>query len=343
MRSFFIRMVQAVVSLYLVFLFGWAALHALDGDRWWWMFFINSFVPYYFLPLPVAVVVAVLSRHRVLLAATGAAALLFVWLYGGLFVPRGSSAQAATPTLSVLEYNLLGYNKNVDGIVAALRASNADVIGLQELNPQVAEAIERELQGEYPYQFLTPQPGVRGSGVISRYPMQPADSTPTDLHWVGEEQLFRLDFAGTEVLLLHFHAIPPLVGDPTSMTWVIRERERQAESLAAFAHTTDVPLILAGDFNATDMSDAYAILTQQVKDSWREAGYGLGHTFPGTTSARSSRLCSRFFCVPMWMVRIDYVFHTDAWETVSAEIGPWDGGSDHRPVLVTLQLKDASR
>src|SRR5690606_32794492 len=35
-------------------------------------------------------------------------------------------------------------------------------------------------------------------------------------------------------------------------------------------------------------------------------------------------------------LRIDYVFHSEEWRALDARIRPWDGESDHRPVLVRL-------
>jgi endonuclease/exonuclease/phosphatase (EEP) superfamily protein YafD len=37
-------------------------------------------------------------------------------------------------------------------------------------------------------------------------------------------------------------------------------------------------------------------------------------------------------------VRIDYVFYSSHWRAAAARLGPWDGGSDHRPVVAELAL-----
>ncbi|MBA3533901.1 MAG: endonuclease/exonuclease/phosphatase, partial [Ardenticatenales bacterium] len=74
-------------------------------------------------------------------------------------------------------------------------------------------------------------------------------------------------------------------------------------------------------------------------DGWQEGGWGLGHTFPGADSPGSSRPKVAGLSVPKWLVRIDYIFHSSHWQTLSAEIGPWDQVSDHRPVMATLRLK----
>ena len=60
------RWLGAAANLYLVAVFGWKALHALAGDRWWWLFLLNSFAPWLFLPLPALPVVALVTRRRTL-------------------------------------------------------------------------------------------------------------------------------------------------------------------------------------------------------------------------------------------------------------------------------------
>jgi endonuclease/exonuclease/phosphatase (EEP) superfamily protein YafD len=223
-------------------------------------------------------------------------------------------------------------------VVDAIRASNADVVTLQELNPLIAEAIRRELMAEYPYQVLDPQWGVTGMGAISRYPLcSTGDSLPGA--WVGAPQVLTLDWDGVSVVVLHPHPFATNIDLPARMEWTVRERERQAQTIADFASGRPEPLIAPMDFNAGDQSAAYRIVSRVLADSWREAGRGLGHTFPGAASPGSSRLSiAGAPVIPMWMVRIDYVFHSRHWRAASAEIGPWDGVSDHRPVVARLFL-----
>jgi endonuclease/exonuclease/phosphatase (EEP) superfamily protein YafD len=125
------------------------------------------------------------------------------------------------------------------------------------------------------------------------------------------------------------------------LEWTVRERERQARSIADYAAAQSEPLIVLGDFNAGDLSTAYKILLQGgLRDAWREAGWGTGHTFPGVDAPGSSRRIIAGIPAPMWMVRIDYVFLSTHWQVVSSSIGPWDGFSDHRPVVARLVLHE---
>jgi vancomycin resistance protein VanJ len=334
MRGWVAAGITLAVVGYVVGLFGWALLHALFGDRWWWLFVLNSFAPYYFVPLVVLVPLALWRRQRAWGVALGGAALLGAYLYGGLFLPRPAPVAAAGSGLTVMTYNMLGFNEDVDAVVAAVRASDADVVGVQELNPPVAEALQRELGSAYPYQVLDPRPGVTGMGVLSRHPLRPRDEgVPGE--WVGTPQVLGLDFAGRDVMLLHFHATSGILSSP--------EREWQAQMLASIAAAAPGPVVALGDLNATDLSTAYRSMTGPLRDAWRDAGWGLGHTFPGADPAASpgsSRLQMAGVSVPMWLVRIDYVFASSHWHATAAWRGPWDGRSDHRPVAAHLVLAD---
>jgi endonuclease/exonuclease/phosphatase family metal-dependent hydrolase len=91
--------------------------------------------------------------------------------------------------------------------------------------------------------------------------------------------------------------------------------------------------------NATDQNEAHQVVTEHFEDAWLEAGWGWGGTFPGR------RAKDHFFArlvdavVPSWLLRIDYIFYSSHFRAIEADVGPWDGASDHRPVRATLILE----
>jgi vancomycin resistance protein VanJ len=318
-------------------LFGWAALRALFGDRWWWLFFLNSFAEYLFVPLPAVCASAWLARQRSLWFGFCAALALNGYLYNWMWWPKLSSAQVGDVTMTVMTFNMLGYNRRPEGVVGAIRDAGADVVAIQELNIAAAVRIQRDLADVYPYQVLDPREGDSGMGIISRYPLRHIDAAlPGD--WIGAPQVLSLNLHGTWVILLHFHARSTDIGSKNRMA-TVRERERQARTLADFAAERPEPLIALGDFNTTDQSIAYTTMSSRLADSWREVGWGPGHTFPGADSPGSSRHRIAGILVPRWLIRIDYVFHSPHWQALAAWIGPWDEVSDHRPVLARLSIK----
>jgi endonuclease/exonuclease/phosphatase (EEP) superfamily protein YafD len=274
-----------------------------------------------------ALLVGVVHRRGKLVLAGTVAALFALSFWGWLFIPRTSPAHARGDTLTVMSYNLLGPQEHTRAVLDVLRAEHPDVVLFQELNPQVAAALESELKTDYPYQILRAERGVRGMGAISRYPLRDTGEV-LEASWVGTPQVLDLDWEGQPVRVLNFHMqIPPL------SPHLAGRREVAAEALIENAAEAmpDAAVIVAGDANVTHLSDTYRTLTGLLEDSWGQAGYGFGHSWGGSIFTRWLGLP-----FPAWIVRIDYVFHSRDLHAVSAHTARFDGGSDHRGVVVTL-------
>ncbi len=340
-----VRWLVAGSSIYLVGLAGWFALSRLAGDRWWWLFVLNSGALYLFAPLPVVTAIAVVVRRRVLLVGALLACMLWLALYGELFVPRMTARDAANPTLTVMTYNMLVHNPYPESVVRSIRTANADVVLLQELNHRTALTLHRELTETYPYQIFDPQADSSGMAALSRYPLrQVAQDLPGA--WMGRPQVLTMNFDGTEIVLVNVHARSTSFGEPGNLrinpaeiAWTINQREQQMRLLVALAATYEQPLIVAGDLNTTDQSRAYAILADHLTDAWREAGQGFGHTFAGETQVEQMHSLERNSRFQFWWIRIDYLFCSLHWQVAAARNVPQEGTSDHRPVVATFRLR----
>jgi endonuclease/exonuclease/phosphatase (EEP) superfamily protein YafD len=106
---------------------------------------------------------------------------------------------------------------------------------------------------------------------------------------------------------------------------VFRDRESRAAASWILAHSAH-PAIVAGDFNMPTDSAIYRRNWNTWSDGFESAGTGLGHT--------------KF--TSLWGIRIDHVLFDANWRAVSARVGP-DVGSDHRPLIVTLQPAPSAR
>jgi endonuclease/exonuclease/phosphatase family metal-dependent hydrolase len=107
---------------------------------------------------------------------------------------------------------------------------------------------------------------------------------------------------------------------------------RNAEIAALLAGLEAEPLsfIAAGDFNMSPQAVTYQEMAAKMGDSFLEAGYGLGGTWP-----LSDVTGFPAFILPL--MRIDYVWHSSHFRAVNAEVGP-RLGSDHLPVYVVLEV-----
>lgn len=338
MDTNFYRYLVALIWVYFTLLFGWLLLHQFTGDRIGVISLVNHLAVYLFLPLPLVILANLLLRRNEIWGLVLLGGIAFVWLWGGYFAPKSKLAAAAsseTDTLTVMTFNVLGWQTDVLPQVNTIRAEKADVVFLQEVNLELAAALQTELAADYPYQALNPQPDVSGMGVLSKYPLQPiAVSLP--LPWVGDPQVLSLDWQGRRITLINFHMVPTTPGTVLQATALNRLREEEARALTQTARQLS-PAILAGDSNTTPLSEAYAILTDGFGDAWKEAGFGLGHTFPGSNAAGSARPSIAGAPLPMWLTRIDYILHSPDFHTVSARMARFDGVSDHRGVVAALK------
>ncbi len=101
-----------------------------------------------------------------------------------------------------------------------------------------------------------------------------------------------------------------------------KKRAGQADSMALRIHDGTPRVIVCGDFNDTPMSYTYHRMRGDFVDAFKSKGRGVVFTY--------RRL--------MGVLRIDYLFHSKDFETVSyhSEQPEW---SDHNPVVVDLRLK----
>jgi vancomycin resistance protein VanJ len=231
-----------------------------------------------------------------------------------------------------MTYNLGNGMAEPDRLVAALRASTADLIGLQELETAQAEAIARGLGDLFPHQVLHPV-GFAGKGLLSRYPILEQEQ----LHFSPDRPDLRvvIDVDGVSLTVIVAHPRPPkmrltgMVFDPVTTD--------QIDMLARVA-VAGAPAVVVGDFNMTIRHARYAHWTAAgLIDAFRAIRRG-GATLP-VRVGRSVRMKDRLAGFPLRpIVRVDYIWHTTHLVAQAAWVGD-DAGSDHLPVLARLALR----
>jgi endonuclease/exonuclease/phosphatase (EEP) superfamily protein YafD len=266
---------------------------------------------------------AAFAKRRLATAVFALGALAFLLTSAPRLFDAASAsreAPAGTP-LRVLTFNIANDVSDPAQVVAFLRASDADVIALQELSKPDADAIELGLKDVYPHQVLYGL-GVAGSGILSRTPIRsheflaltPARPFPKSV----------IEFAGGELTVIGVHA-QAWVGPAGSWVADVRNFPELAQ-LAAL----NAPALIVGDFNTTEHSHAYrAFPAAGLVDAYRSTNTDFGFTFP---------INGRYRGIPGFPIaRIDHVWHTPDFVPVRAWVGA-DGGSDHYPLFAELVL-----
>jgi endonuclease/exonuclease/phosphatase (EEP) superfamily protein YafD len=341
-----------VTTLYGIIASAFFVGRARTGERWWPVAFVNSFAHLLMLPAVILLPIFVLTGRRWLLLTQVVPFYTFLENYGRLFNPlrlvsrsaidpnRRELLDAETSSLRLMTYNLHKEAHHLDSIVAVIREIGADVVAFQELSQTAAARFESEFGILYPYRALHPQfDPWRGQGILSRYPIQ------TDEYWsnlsvpesMGHQRV-ELEVHGLKVTLCNTHPVHP--GMEGGHIWFdTRPRREEIGIVLERAMSDDGPVIITGDFNMPDQAEDYQYITTDLADAYAEVGWGMGFTFPDLRYLQATEeFGSRTWPIPPFL-RLDYVFHNTQIKAVDASVWPDSGGSDHRPLVVTLRLK----
>lgn len=320
--------------LYCVCITGLAVLWWLAPEGQWWIVLSNVFAAPLFLPLVVVLPIALALRSRWLIGVTAVPAIIFVALFGSLFIPRASNAVAIGHNIRVATFNQLYQERQAEDMFAAIRRQHADIVALQELTPPVAEMLKRDLTAEYPYQLLAPSEGSGGMGLLSRHPFTALDPIS------GRGIPIVIDFNGQAITIvnvhIHFSGISKarsqqILGLPYFRMYDMVGRKGQVEGLVQDLAPIAGPLIVMGDFNTGDREPGYGVMAAEFRDAFRATSTGFGYTFPNSKQMGP-------VTIPVPLVRIDYIWTRGPLVPLQSYVDCNDGGSDHCMVVADLLL-----
>lgn len=249
-------------------------------------------------------------------------------LASGRFAPPGAAAAvAARDSLRVVSYNIR-FGEKLDQALADLRAdphlAGADVLLLQEMQPEGCERLARELGYDYVYYPASIHPHhdkLFGNAILTRgrITAQGFVPLPTTGPFAGTQRLAvwaDVAFGARRLRVVTLHA----------STFIVpaEQRRDQVRRLVAALTPIDGPLLVGGDFNTVTGHEVRRLARDLRRLDLREARYGdrdTGH--PGWwhwvgLSAPLDHLFSRGLNVG------------------SAGVGDGATASDHIPVWAVL-------
>jgi endonuclease/exonuclease/phosphatase family metal-dependent hydrolase len=234
-------------------------------------------------------------------------------------IPR-SQPRADGAELRVLTSNMLVGRANAESLTRLVISTGADVLFLQELTEGALARLQKAGLGDVlPYQVLDPAGyGPKGSGIWARYPMHDGLAVPPASR---SRPVARLEAPGgqsVQLVCVHLRPPRPLRFPSGAARW--------RTEMAMLPGPGDVPVIMAGDFNATvDHAQFRSLLRLGYVDAAVQAGRGLVPTWgprPGGEVA---------------MLAIDHILLDPrcAVRAVSAHRLP---GTDHRALFAQIRL-----
>lgn len=255
-------------------------------------------------------------------------------LLAGSACASAGRAPGAT-TIVVATYNIQAGAGNLERIAGEIRAMNADVTALQEVDvhwhqrsnfADQATELGRALGVEVRFAPIYRLDGTDGRpprefgvALLSRHPIERFrnDSltrlSTQELNPVPTRQpgllnaIVNVNGKRVRVLTAHldYRANPSV-------------RHAQVGEIVRVLDADSLPTILAGDLNAPPDAAELQPLFTKLSDAWRA---GPGYTYPASAPAR----------------RIDYILVSKHFTVLDARVSP-AAAADHRPVITSLRL-----
>lgn len=259
------------------------ALAALTATRWLdaavppVLPAVQAVVPLLAVPVTLVLVVALIARRRWTAAAAAALAAVHLALAAPWWLPA-PTAPPSVPgdRLTVVAGNVQQEFGDPGDLARAALARDADVLAVVEAVPATLAGLEAAgVREELPY--LAGRTGQESEGVLllSRHPISTAAVPPTpDIRYALPAAVVAAP-AG-DVLVAAIHPVSPVPEDAA-------EWHREVTALTAWAETvpTDIPLVLAGDFNATADHPVFRRFGGAgLIDVHRQLGGGRPRTWP---------------------------------------------------------------
>lgn len=230
-----------------------------------------------------------------------------------------------------------------DSVFNYLLRSDADIICLQEFHTQRGVDVRKYLTQRMPgyeieYYAHISGHGAYGNVILSRFPVVSRGKFDFD-ESTNQAVYADLDIRGKVIRVYNCHfesyslSLPRLVKALTSredgkvqeaeekMRSSITRRPQQVGEVLDDIRNSPVESIVTGDFNDTPMSYTYQQMQKGKKDTFIEAGKGLGGTYTG-----------------LWpFIRIDYVLLPENCETLFHKVER-KRFSDHYPIVTRLKI-----
>ncbi|MFS4483144.1 endonuclease/exonuclease/phosphatase family protein [Hyunsoonleella sp. 2307UL5-6] len=277
-----------------------------------------------------------LKRNKTAFYSIGAIVLFF--LYFDSFYQYNPTSDLQEQTVSILTYNLQGYTSKLKlkeehkvEVSRFVHQKDVDIVCFQEFS-----AIEfKRYVKTYPYWIKSniDMPLKSVLAVFSKFPIVDNGYIKFD-NSINNAMFVDVEINGDIIRIYNLHLESFRIDSKNQLnklrhhkfitTRVFRtEASRKAQAILVRNHVNNFKgkVILAGDFNSTQYSSIYRILKVDRKDTFTEAGNGLGTTF-------------KLFNYP---IKLDHILVDAAFEVVNHE--NFDIKlSDHEPVLAEIKL-----
>ncbi|MCK6577928.1 MAG: hypothetical protein L6Q98_07465 [Anaerolineae bacterium] len=292
-----------------------------------------SLTMFFLIPAPLALALAIMARSRVAQVSVAVVCLVALAWLGDAFLVMPTLRASGEP-LRLLIFNASGKTAVRADAELWLHTQPADVVLIQETFYAPPGPGIEALREPYPYQALqATELNYRGNATLSVHPIEAEGQEGFKPDSVYTRVV--ITFQDQPIALYNVSLQAPIgVGASNTLASLFANydtvvRDEQIAALMERLSQETLPMIVAGEFNVMEFEPAYDQFAAFLGDSFREAGSGLGFTFPAGGGYAQG------FLRPV--LRLDYIWHDQHFRAISAEVLPPVSIADRLPVRVELQ------
>jgi endonuclease/exonuclease/phosphatase (EEP) superfamily protein YafD len=284
----------------------------------WYFDNLTHYVPQLIIASAVCLVLLIWQRRIVLIVPLVLAVLYFSWQMVPLYLPVDSrlddSKNINFTEVTILHANVNYVNDNYNKLLNLIDDREPDIITLNESNDKWLAAINNGFGERYPYKIELPSENYQGVAILSKLPIK-----NEAIYYFSDEDspLIKAQLVDHNITLYLIHTLSPINARWKGL------RDQLIQALGVMAADTDGSIIAVGDFNSTVHQSTFRRFLRRSKLIDGRLGFGWK---------------------PSWMygtplaVAIDHLLYRgDNIEITDFQVGP-KIGSDHRPIVVDLQL-----
>lgn len=319
------------VMIYVTLISAWFVSWLAVGDGNWWLIVINRFVPYLFIPALFFLAGAISFRNFNAIIPLLLPGLIFGSLYHPYLLPKFKQSLEKNSELRVMTYNVLYTNLDYDAVANVVLTYQPDLVALQEVLPEMMNALEQRLAADYPYSKFGADQNYGTTAVFSRYPF--TDAYVLDLQAARPAVVVNTKIHDQEITFVAAHLLAyglrwvKIRDIPATLVERTVEQNQQAKILLGETNNEDGIVIIGCDCNSTETSSSYRLLDQRLENAARQAGWLLNLNAPTNSDLDTN------------LQHIDYVWSRGSLGARGVFTINDSGGSDHLPVLAVFNLK----
>ncbi|MEO0562964.1 MAG: endonuclease/exonuclease/phosphatase family protein [Chloroflexota bacterium] len=263
------------------------------------------------------IVGGIVRVHLSWLLCGGVALVVNLVILYPFFLPRAADLPDTVETLRVMTFNVSTRSDHYERITDYIVEVDPDVVLMVEVREDLLAHLDEIVADAYPHRLAVPSPWTMGKVFLSKTPFTRTDVIPLPSKLGGKTYLdVSIVSDGKALRLISVHPFPPTAGRRA------QSRNTELQMFATVAATSEEPVVLLGDFNASPWSAPMKDLQRSTE--LRPAAYGHG-----------IRPTWQYLWV-LW-APLDYAMVSDQISVDAYWTGPWLG-SDHTPVLLDLWL-----